>query len=232
VSLCFSTAGTRKNVISIEEPQVLIDWYNGDKLNEPGVPNVMHGPDYYASKRITGDPDELGFDDLPWAVLLDGQPRGDGALHLLKMQPVDISAISNKPLHLLNPADRRVIAEALEAVCGRGVGCPIASKMLHPKRRESVPVLDNSAIFGSFDHANWEPWGRAKGGGTVKRRDRILQALNRVHVAVSDPANKVGWLSLEKANPPFTRIELFDQVWWACRYGGDVLRAAAGVTER
>jgi hypothetical protein len=228
LSLTLRTAGSKRYTITIEKPQLLIDWYGGDNPDKPGIPNVKHGPDYYASKRVTGDPDELGFADLPWAVLLDGQPRGDGALHLLKLNPFDISHLPNVPLHRTTPAEREAIALAIEAICGSGIGCPIASKMLHPKRRESVPVLDNMAIFGSFDHENWQPWNPSISGGTIKRHPRILKALNHIYEVVSDTVNDSVWMGLEKANPPCTRVQLFDQVWWACRFA-PALRVPAGV---
>jgi hypothetical protein len=100
-------------------------------------------------------------------------------------------------------------------------------------RLRAPPIVDRVAltgvaIFGSFDHKNWQPWGPSKSGGAVKRHSRILEALHHIYTVVSDPMNDSVWTGLEKANPPYTRIQLFDQVWWACRYADD-RRAAAGI---
>lgn len=227
MSLNFTIAsGT---TVVVEKPEVLVAWYNAT-VEE--IPNVRHGPDYYSNTTMkTGTPDAVGFAELPWAVLLDGQPRGDAALHLLLLPPVSLAAVPDEPLHTLNlERDIPSIASALAAICGRGVGCPIASKMAHPKRRASIPVLDNRAIFGTFDCESWSPWATPRQVLTVKSQSRIERALLIVHRAVSEPANQAGWISLEANWPQFTRIQLFDQCWWALLSRQPSLRIEAGVT--
>jgi hypothetical protein len=219
------------STVIIEKPDLLVSWYNG---STDGLRNVRHGPEYYSNTAVaTGTHNEVGLADLPWAVLLDGQPRGDAALHLLQLPPVSLMAVPAQPLHTLNtPNNIPSISSALAAICGRGVGCPIASKMAHPKRRASIPVLDNRAIFATFDSDSWQPWDqKLKQVATVKSQSRIERALLIVHRAVSEPANQRDWTALEANWPQYTRIQLFDQCWWALlgKHGPD-LRIAAGVT--
>jgi hypothetical protein len=214
-------------VVTIENPDVLIDWYN-DTPN--GKPNVRHGPAYYSNTNMqTGLPDTIGFADLGWAVLLDGRPSGDAALHLLNIPPVSLRNVPNAPLHTLNVlTDIPAIAIALNAICGPWLGCPIASKMAHPKRRSSIPVMDNRAIFKTFGRRSWTPW-TIKAVSTVKSAAEIESALLLIHGAVSEPANQRDWAALELKWPQYTRIQLFDQCWWAM-LDGPAVRARAGVT--
>lgn len=216
--------------VTLEDPAALVHWYNGPGTD--GKPNVKHGPKYYAATSPTlGASDSIGFADLPWAVLLDGRPHGDSAEHLLTLSPVSIANIpSAVPLHASTAGQRASIGSVIQAICGWRTGCPIASKMMHPKRRELVPVLDNQAIFGAFAHRSWRKWDPPKSVSTVKTAAKVAPALELIFDAVSDEANAECWAALEKAWPDYTRIQLFDQCWWACLRGGAVARASGGVS--
>lgn len=228
MTLKFKTGAGQK--VTIQNPSALVQWYNGSSA--AGKPNVKHGPRYYtATSPKLGQPDAIGFADLPWAVLLDGRPHGDSAEHLLTLGPVSIAAIPTAvPLHASTAGHRQSIGTAIQGICGWRTGCPIASKMMHPKRREIVPVLDNQAIFGTFAHHTWQKWDSPMAVPTVKTATMVAPALELIFDAVSDEANAKCWKALEKAWPQYTRIQLFDQCWWACLRGGAAVRASGGVS--
>jgi hypothetical protein len=214
--------------ITVEQPDVLVRWYNGTRNG--GKPNVRHGPAFYSTSVVTGVPNSVSFPDLVWATLLDGQPRGDAALHLLNLGRVSLTNVATAPLHSVSPVvDISGIAAVLSSLCGPGVGCSIVSKMAHRKRRATIPVMDNGAIFGSFDNASWLPWDTPRRVGTVKQAIRIEKALLAIHKVVALPANDPDWLLLETSWPNLTRVQLFDQCWWAMLWAGASVRYQAGV---
>lgn len=95
----------------------------------------------------------------------------------------------------------------------------LATKILHPKRPATIPVLDNVAIYGTLLNSDWDPSkGLPRGHGT-RDPGRIAAALDAVHQVVADPAHALAWQALQRAWP-FTRIELFDMIWWSYIHGG------------
>jgi hypothetical protein len=93
-----------------------------------------------------------------------------------------------------------------------GVAEAIATKMLHPKRRATVPVCDNQSIFYSFLVDGWKPGDElGRSGGD------LLTALHRIHESVTRLDNNPAWERLHTAYPHYQRIELFDMSWWTVR---------------
>jgi hypothetical protein len=183
--------------------------------------NVSRGPDYYEPRETETDSNELRFGDLAWAVLLEGQPRSRAAQSLLKVAPYDISSIPRVPLEELDSADLATIEHVIVELIDRtdGIAPALATKMLHPKRRATVPVCDNKAIFGSFLRPAWRPGEAPRGRGTV------LAALDAIHHCLTRPENQPAWDSLHAAYPRYQRVELFDMTWWT------VLRNPAGLVQ-
>jgi hypothetical protein len=205
------------------EPGPLIRWYSD---------NVRFGPAYYRSRNVTvGARDQVEFGDLAWAVLLAGQPRGGAALSLLTAaeqhdEVLDLESVPERPLHELDAGERDRVVDAVAGLAQlRGFRSALASKTIHPKRRHSVPVLDNTAIFGSLAKSSWR-LGDSVAARATRDRRAILTGLDRIHAAVADAESQTGWAELERIWTPLTRIELFDICWWAvlhgCRDGVDI----------
>ncbi len=191
--------------IAIEDPWSFVDWYDR---------NVAFGPTYYGDWPTPASPDEVSLSDLGWGVLLVGRPSGRAAHSLLCHGPVDISGVPTAPLHELDDHGCRQIVDAIYSIVElKGFASSLATKIIHPKRRASVPLLDNRAIYGTLLRADWAPGDNPR-GGTVSSRDRIATALAAVRWAVALPDNRKVWETLEKSYPYRSRIELFDICWW------------------
>jgi len=189
------------DTVRVRSPEDFIRWY---------LDHVLRGPDYYEPRETETDRNALCFGDLAWAVLLEGQPRSIAAQSLLKTVPYDISGIPTAPLEELDSAGlaatRKVIAHLIERT--EGIAPAIATKMLHPKRRATVPICDNKAIFGSFLRPSWCP------GDTISGRGTVLAALEAIHHCLTRDENQPAWDSLHAAYPSYQRVELFDMTWW------------------
>jgi hypothetical protein len=201
---------TLREDIRIRRPAELVEWYDA---------NVKYGPTYYGDLATSGKVDEVGIGDLGWGLLLAGRPSGRAAQSLVADGPVGIGDVPVRSLQKLKKAERRQIVDGIMRIIElEGFGSALATKILHPKRRRSVPVFDNQAICGALLDRGWAP-GQGHRGATVKNRDRIAEALDAVYWAVSQEENAPAWKALKKAYPHRTRIELFD-ICWGSLFGG------------
>nr|MDA8357713.1 hypothetical protein [Actinomycetota bacterium] len=206
--------------LTATDPVGLVTWYLGPKGPEGGKLYYTRGDVH------TGSPDEVGFADVGWAVLLAGQPTYKTAARLIS-EPVDIGTIPCKPLPMTSEADRKAIVDCVMTLMARWndkashIGASRATKMIHPKRRAAVPVIDNATIWSRFMVSNWRPGG-IPGSGAPKTAGDLRRCLDEIYQCVAAPENAAGWAALEidprLAN--FTRIELFDMAWAAIERGG------------
>ncbi|MCC5952800.1 MAG: hypothetical protein JJU45_11975 [Acidimicrobiia bacterium] len=197
--------------VRVEDPDELLTWYQE---------HVRRGPDYYRHHLTGGDPSRVEFGDLAWAVLLEGQPRSGAAQSLLSAAVHDdsrlkIGHIPDEPLHSLSEEQRSDIVAAVVAMTGlHGFRAAVATKTMHPKRRHSIPVLDNRAVFGTLANPNWTLGQPQRSRSATQARD-IRPGLDAVYQAVADPESQGSWQELEQRWQPMTRIELLDMCWWA-----------------
>ena len=121
--------------IRVDHPIELVRWYWKE---------VRRGPDYYGHPEvIIGDADAIEFGDLSWAVLLEGRPSSSAAQHLLHEAPISVEHISTEPLSELDFDQRADIGNIIFTMTKlNGFGTSLATKVLHVKRRRSVPVMD------------------------------------------------------------------------------------------
>ena len=207
------------DAITATDPPSLVSWYLGP-----------HGPAggrryYERSDVLTGSPDHVGLADVGWAVLLAGGPRYQAAARLID-SPISVESVPSAPLHTLSSTQRAAIASCIGTFLTQKpgpathIGVSLATKMVHPKRRASVPVVDNQTIYRRFMVPGWKP-GATDGIGTPGAKG-VAGCIGRIHACVADPSNASGWTALE-SDPRFsrfTRIELFDMGWTAIERGG------------
>lgn len=97
--------------------------------------------------------------------------------------------------------------------CWNGFAASVGTKVLHKKRPQLIPILDNQAIFGAYMNPRWPE--RRSSTGSVYAVDRIAQALEWIWTDLTRPENLNTWASLSALELRRSRIELFDMVWWA-----------------
>ena len=109
----------------------------------------------------------------------------------------------------------------LRDACWPHIKVSVATKMLHKKRPNLIPVLDNRAIFGALLWPEWDPPGRESRADSIdgKDKDRIARAMDAIHRDVTRPENEAVWRSLSefargKHQRTPSRIEIFDMIWW------------------
>jgi hypothetical protein len=109
--------------------------------------------------------------------------------------------------------ERRQVAE-LVGVIARwpGFACSVATKVLHKKRPDLIPILDNQAIFGAYLCSSWP--GERASQQSVYSTSRIVSALDAIWADLVRSENQEAWSTLHALRPTRTRIQLFDMVWW------------------
>jgi hypothetical protein len=198
------------------------------------------GPDYYAAAAsgCRSAASSLEFGDLAWAVLLAGQPKPIAAQALLAACPIDISRLPpDVPLHNLDADDSvlEVVGDIIMSLREfAGIDTAVATKVLHPLRPQLVPVIDRQSFFGTYFFNGFR-----LGDNAAKRHARhrgdVDAALKAIHRLVSTGDNAAAWDLLEgwmapDGRGPFTRIQLFDMLWWTMWHLPDVCTWSDGPT--
>lgn len=93
-----------------------------------------------------------------------------------------------------------------------GFAASVTTKVLHKKRPDLIPILDNQAIFGAYMNPIW-PQKQAR-SHTVKDQDLRSKAMDWIGYDLNRPENVDVWHVLHAIEPARTRIQLFDSVWW------------------
>lgn len=88
----------------------------------------------------------------------------------------------------------------------------MATKDLHKKRPDLIPILDNQAIFGAYMNPDWPE--KPACLDSVNSEVVILRALDWISYDLNRPENVDSWEVLSSIEPKRTRIQLFDSVWW------------------
>jgi hypothetical protein len=91
-----------------------------------------------------------------------------------------------------------------------GFGASVATKVLHKKRPDLIPILDNQAIFGAYMSRSW-PEARAS-GDTVKDDSKVTEALDWIAFDITRLENASIWVVLRSIEPSWSLIQLFDGV--------------------
>ena len=167
------------------------------------------GCDYLDYKPITPG-DRVLPEDLAVTLLVNSHA---GYLAFQSIQQhgaeIDLAVLPAVPLEQTSENERSHVAEVIAKVASwPGIAASTATKVLHKKRPDLIPILDNQAIFGAYMKPERPSPGR------VRDRDLIQKALDWITIDLCRPENQSAWLILQEIEPTRTRIQLFDCVWW------------------
>jgi hypothetical protein len=126
---------------------------------------------------------------------------------------INLNLLSSKPLEETTLDERHQIKDVIVAMSEwPGFAASVATKVLHKKRPDLIPILDNQAIFGAYLNPHWPE--QAAKSDSVKDGEQILQALNLIFDDLNREENRLSWNILRTIEPARTMIQLFDSVWW------------------
>jgi len=158
--------------------------------------------------------DRVVPEDLSVTLLVNSQV-GWRAFHSLMeySSTINLAALPPQPLEHTSLEERKRVS-ALIAQIARfpGFAASVATKVLHKKRPDLIPILDNQAIFGAYMNADW-PNAPAR-TESVKNPQWIFNAINWISYDINRLENQAAWETLQAIEPSHTRIQLFDSVWW------------------
>ena len=202
MELIFGAGKLDRRVPDVE--QLLRDWR--EKEADFGQLYLEHQP-------VTAT-DRVFVEDLAVTMLINSRVDARQAMGIVRnADSLDLSVLPRKMLAETTDAERGELAELIGAMTGwPGFGASVATKLLHKKRPELIPVLDNMAIFGAYMNQRWPA--RAALADTIKAVPRIKEALDWIVVDITRSENEESWERLHAIEPERTRIELFDIVWW------------------
>ncbi len=158
--------------------------------------------------------DQVVPEDLAITLLLNSRVSGQAVQSLVEHgHEIDLTRLPKKSLEHTTPEERVQIAALIAQVAKLpGFAASVATKLLHKKRPELIPILDNQAIIGAYLNPNWP----AKPASTesVKNQEIIQKALNWIAFDITRPENEKAWKQLHDMEPGRPRTELFGSVWW------------------
>jgi hypothetical protein len=169
---------------------------------------------FYLDYQPITSPDRVVPEDLAVTLLVNSQV-GWKAFHSLMEQgeSIDLTKLPQKPLEATSPEERKQIAAFIAQVAQfPGFAASVATKVLHKKRPDLIPILDNQAIFGAYMNPDW-PQKPAR-SDSVKKEDLIRKALDWIAFDLNREENLSAWKNLLSIEPNRTRIQLFDSIWW------------------
>ncbi len=124
-----------------------------------------------------------------------------------------LDTLPQKPLEQTTQEERRHIAAFIARMAQLpGFAASAATKVLHKKRPDLIPILDNQAIFGAYMNRNWPD--KPAPRDSIKSEDWIFYALDWIAFDITRTENIPVWPLLRVIEPSRTLIQLFDSVWW------------------
>lgn len=126
---------------------------------------------------------------------------------------IDLAQLPDKSLENTSPEEIEKVAALIAQVAQLpGFAAQVATKDLHKKRPDLIPILDNQAIFGAYMNPDWPE--KPACLDSVNSEVVILRALDWISYDLNRPENVDSWEVLSSIEPKRTRIQLFDSVWW------------------
>jgi hypothetical protein len=180
------------------------------------------GSGYLDYKPITPG-DRVLPEDLAVTLLLNSR-AGYRAFQSIQQHgsEIDLAALPAVPLEQTSEDERICVAEVIAKVASwPGIAASTATKVLHKKRPDLIPILDNQAIFGAY----MKP--ERPSPGSVRDRYLIQKALDWITIDLCRSENQLAWLILQEIETTRTRIQLFDCVWWMYCHPNDQVSTIA-----
>lgn len=169
---------------------------------------------YYMDYQPNTSPDRIVPEDIAVTLLVNSQV-GWRAFHSLMdySDSLDLSQLPSIPLELSSLEDREQITALISKMAQLpGFAASVATKVLHKKRPDLIPILDNQAIFGAYMNPEWPE--KPATSFSIKNPQWILNALNWIFFDITRPENNPVWDRLRAIETNRSRIQLFDSVWW------------------
>jgi hypothetical protein len=168
----------------------------------------------YLDWRPSTDPDRLMPEDLAVTILINSRV-GPAAFKSIQDHgaELDLATLPDMPLEEA-PADLRGQVAHLISHVARwdGFAASVVTKVLHKKRPQLIPILDNQAIFGAYLNPQWPE--KRSATDSVYAETRIREALEWIWTDLTRLDDTDAWAALSAIEPARSRIELFDMVWW------------------
>jgi hypothetical protein len=158
--------------------------------------------------------DRLYPEDLAVTILISSRV-GASAFKSVQLNgpSLHFADLPQVSLETSSEAERDITADFIARMTSwPGFGASVATKVLHKKRPDLIPILDNQAIFGAYMFPLWP--GKKSLLDTIKSRERIKEGLDWIHHDLNRAENIEIWPRLAEIEPSRTRNELFDMVWW------------------
>ena len=172
------------------------------------------GFDYLNYRSTLTLPNTLVPEDLAVTLLVNSRAKPTTFQSLQEFgSTIHLNVLPAKPLEKTTQEERHRIAELIAEVASwPGFAASTATKVLHKRRPDLIPVLDNQAIFGAYMNPDW-PRQRAS-RDSVKSLELVERALNWITFDLLRAENTSAWSQLQVIEPSRSLIEIFDCVWW------------------
>jgi hypothetical protein len=173
--------------------------------------------------------DSLVPEDLAVTILINSRVSWRAFESVQDHGPVlDLGVLPSKPLERTTEQERQVVAELIAQVASwPGLAASVATKVLHKKRPDLIPILENQAIFGAYMNPAWP--GQPSWSYSVYDAVTIWKALDWIAADLTWRENADTWRTLQSSQPKRSLIELFDMVWWAHFRSLEPVRAVPAV---
>ena len=170
---------------------------------------------WYLKYEPMTPPNRIVVEDLGVTLLMNSQVGWRNAKSVIEhASDVDLGPLPDHPLEETTEKERQQIAELIGKVASwPGFGSSTATKLLHKKRPDLIPILDNLAIFGAYLNPYWGPDHPAS-DATVKDVSRIRIALDQIFDDLTRAENRDALKSLTALEPGHSAIDVLDAVWW------------------
>ena len=171
------------------------------------------GYEYLKYRPVTPQ-DKLVPEDLAVTLLVNSRATYRAFQSLQRYgESIELNKLPAGPLEQSSDAELKSLAEVISTVANwPGFAASVATKVLHKKRPDLIPILDNQAIFGAYMSPSWPE--KPTSQESIKSRGRIEQALRWIKADLTRPENENIWPSLREIELPHSLIEIFDSVWW------------------
>lgn len=167
---------------------------------------------YYLDYQPITPTGQVVPEDLAVTLLINSQAGWSAFQSLIDHgKTIDLAQLPKKPLENTSHDGQEIVAALIAQVAQLlGFAASVATKVLHKKRPDLIPILDNQAIFGAYMNPDWP--NKPARDDSIKAYDWILKALDWIAFDITRPENDGIWDILKSIEPARSQIQLFDSV--------------------